>query len=477
MKRKMKAVAALSLAAVMLLAGCGSSKGTQDGGSTAAADTVADTAEQQAGTETAASDSGEKIVIRVVGPMENENDTTNPVTKQTVRGYYVIKELYEAEHPNVELQLTGIPWDSWQAKLTTVAAANQVDVVVHGASIVDIVEDLTPYAEKDGDFLDGLLLKYSYRRADKSNYTKLVPTGIPITAAATSIMYDKKIFDDYGLDYPDETWTWEDVLDAAKKMTGTDPVTGEQTYGYYIDGASSDWVGRSMIGYYFSKDTKVIEYADKQMDTKVNYTSPEALKGFEFVNELAKTCPKGFLEGRGAENFGTENNNIAMWYSQNLVSNYQKTESLGLTDRYGYAYSPVLENGREGWANFTGDWNMAIAKNAQNKEACWEFIKWMATNQDIADWCWEGGKIPNNKEAIERLSAENIPFADVFFNTLAATPDNFTIFASEYDDAYLGSSNAFKANGLSAMFAGDLTPEEAAENIQAAYEEQAASYQ
>lgn len=89
--------------------------------------------------------------------------------------------------------------------------------------------------------------------------------------------------------------------------------------------------------------------------------------------------------------------------------NYQKTESLGLTDRYGYAYSPVLENGREGWANFTGDWNMAIAKNAQNKEACWEFIKWMATNQDIADWCWEGGKIPNNKEAIERLSAENIP--------------------------------------------------------------------
>ena len=63
------------------------------------------------------------------------------------------------------------------------------------------------------------------------------------------------------------------------------------------------------------------------------------------------------------------------------------------------------------------------------------------------------------------------------FNTLAATPDNFTIFASDYDDAFLGSSNSFKANGLSAMFAGDLTPEQAAENIQAAYEEQAASYQ
>ena len=68
----------LAMLPALLLAGCGSSKGTQDGGST----TAADTAEQQEGTETAASDSGEKIVIRVVGPMENENDTTNPVTKQ-----------------------------------------------------------------------------------------------------------------------------------------------------------------------------------------------------------------------------------------------------------------------------------------------------------------------------------------------------------------------------------------------------------
>ena len=88
----------------------------------------------------------------------------------------------------------------------------------------------------------------------------------------------------------------------------------------------------SQGSHFFSKDVKVVEYADVQMETKVSYTSEEALKGFEFVNELAKTCPKGFLEGRGAENFGTENNNIAMWYSQNLVQTFQKTESLGLTD-------------------------------------------------------------------------------------------------------------------------------------------------
>lgn len=474
MRKHIKATLALSLAAALLLGGCGSGSAPAESGQDNEPAAVTTAADEAARGETASSD--EKIVLRIVGPMESESDTTNPITKKTLRGYYVIKELYEAEHPNVELELTGIPWDSWQAKLTTAAAGNQVDIVVHGASIVDVVEDLTPYVEKDGDFLDELLLKYSYRRADKSNYTQLVPTGIPISAAATTLLYDKKIFDDYGVEYPDETWTWEDVLEAAQKMTGTDPVTGEETYGYYIDGSSSDWIGRSLTGYYFSKGTTIMEYADVQMETKVNYTSPEALEGFEFVNELAKTCPKGFLEGRGAENFGTESNNIAMWYTQDMVNIYYKTESLGLTDRYGYGYSPVLET-TDGWANFTGDWNMAIAKNANHKEECWEFIKWMATNQDIADWCWEIGKIPNNREAIERLTAEGIPFADMFLNTLAATPDEFTIFASDYMDSFLGSSNAFLANGLSAMFAGDMTPEEAAESIQEAFEEQAASYQ
>ncbi len=474
MRKHIKATLALSLAAALLLGGCGSGSAPAESGQDNEPAAVTTAADEAARGETASSD--EKIVLRIVGPMESESDTTNPITKKTLRGYYVIKELYEAEHPNVELELTGIPWDSWQAKLTTAAAGNQVDIVVHGASLVDVVEDLTPYVEKDGDFLDELLLKYSYRRADKSNYTQLVPTGIPISAAATTLLYDKKIFDDYGVEYPDETWTWEDVLEAAQKMTGTDPVTGEETYGYYIDGSSSDWIGRSLTGYYFSKGTTIMEYADVQMETKVNYTSPEALEGFEFVNELAKTCPKGFLEGRGAENFGTESNNIAMWYTQDMVNIYYKTESLGLTDRYGYGYSPVLET-TDGWANFTGDWNMAIAKNANHKEECWEFIKWMATNQDIADWCWEIGKIPNNREAIERLTAEGIPFADMFLNTLAATPDEFTIFASDYMDSFLGSSNAFLANGLSAMFAGDMTPEEAAESIQEAFEEQAASYQ
>ena len=41
---------------------------------------------------------------------------------------------------------------------------------------------------------------------------------------------------------------------------------------------------------------------------------------------------------------------------------------------------------------------------------------------------------------------------------------------SYYNDAFLGSSNAILANGLSAMFAGDMTPEEAADSIQAAFQ-------
>lgn len=106
MKRKMKAVAALSLAAVMLLAGCGSSKGTQDGGST----TAADTAEQQEGTETAASDSGEKIVIRVVGPIRKHAGNSS-------NGWQQIRTLQTGAGKAVRSRITRRLLNGYQLKI------------------------------------------------------------------------------------------------------------------------------------------------------------------------------------------------------------------------------------------------------------------------------------------------------------------------------------------------------------------------
>ena len=49
------------------------------------------------------------------------------------------------------------------------------------------------------------------------------------------IWCDSEIFEHYGVDLPTGDWTFADVLEIAKKLTGTDPVTGQETYGIQLD--------------------------------------------------------------------------------------------------------------------------------------------------------------------------------------------------------------------------------------------------
>ena len=50
-----------------------------------------------------------------------------------------------------------------------------------------------------------------------------------------SIAYlDNEIFEHYGVEIPDASWTWDELIEIARKCTGTDPVTGKQTYGVQL---------------------------------------------------------------------------------------------------------------------------------------------------------------------------------------------------------------------------------------------------
>lgn len=60
---------------------------------------------------------------------------------------------------------------------------------------------------------------YSY---NGKNYA--VPKDIDLVG----LWYNETLFDKAGVKYPDGTWTWDDLLNAAKKLTNA----GEGTYGF-----------------------------------------------------------------------------------------------------------------------------------------------------------------------------------------------------------------------------------------------------
>jgi len=58
--------------------------------------------------------------------------------------------------------------------------------------------------------------------------------GIPTNGGTLVLFYNKTHFDEAGLEYPNETWNWNDYIEAAEKLTVRSPKTGRvERYGCY----------------------------------------------------------------------------------------------------------------------------------------------------------------------------------------------------------------------------------------------------
>lgn len=398
------------------------------------------------------------------------DDVTDPLSGVTKIGYNTLIEKFQEAYPNVTVTIDTYGWTDWQSKLSSLVLGEQVDVLVHGGSLVDLVDELSPYIEADPTILDEMMVKGVYRRSDETNYDKLSCTAIPVGLNPYVICYDKQIFDDYGVEYPSSEDTWDDLLAKLKAITGTDPVTGETTYGSTIvmTGTNS-W--RPFASYNASKGINVTEFNASKWESTVDFTSEEVVGSLAFLQELATTFAPGYLEQTGHELFGTDQNNIGVLFDTSILSAYNTSVGSDCVDRYGYCAYPQRYDGN-GSSGFLGDWNMAIPNNSANKDAAWAFIRWMATSDDVTEYLLTNDWIPNGYAAVEGMISDNLPYATALQDAFAYYPENYWCASSEHYDNSFGSMESIFMSNVMSLYSGDVTPEECAANIQAEVDEQ-----
>ncbi|WP_228554224.1 ABC transporter substrate-binding protein [Catenulispora pinisilvae] len=129
--------------------------------------------------------------------------------------------------------------------------------------------------------------------------------GIPKDFDTVGLWYNKKLFDAAGLKYPDASWTWQDVQNAAKKLTDASkgqygilaPPYGQENYYDTIFQAG---------GYVIAPDGKSSGYA-----------KPEAQAGLKFWSDLVKDgyspSLKSMTDTFAAQQF--ESGKIGMYYA------------------------------------------------------------------------------------------------------------------------------------------------------------------
>ncbi len=127
--------------------------------------------------------------------------------------------------PNVTVEATQIPEGEYDAQIAALVASNDPPNYgyIHGPQgeqfakegrFINWFEQLKNDPDlKVEDFVDGI-----FYQLDKDN-----AWGVCSAIECFGLYYDKKAFDDAGVAYPpatyDGAWTWEQFLDAAKKLT------------------------------------------------------------------------------------------------------------------------------------------------------------------------------------------------------------------------------------------------------------------
>lgn len=490
MKKKLLGIL-LSVAMVgTLLGGCGGSAGGDGNGSQGeAAEAESTPAAEPAETEAAepvkvesaqVSTGGYQIntgldletpvELDITGPgmFQNEEETTNLVTGVTVPGYNVIAERWSELYPNVKLNFNITPWDDWQSAITTACLDGNADIIMHGATMVDMTEDLRPWLDKEPEYEDQLYALASRRTSDNPGVYKV--SGISIYTAPVCVWVDKEKFEHFGVDLPEDGWTIEEFKEIAEKMTGTDPVTGEEVYGILLpfSGTGNLFFNHMLMAYVHG--AQIFEYGDTLKDCKVNYTSEESVQAFQTIADLAQFESPEAKEGAAVSLSLDGKNNWAMLPTNNTVNDYLLLKSLGLEDKYAIYNLPVIEKGPYAGnpSPYFGDINIAMYKDSDQKEWVWEFIKFLTTDEVATQWVVDQLVYPNNKNAIdavrEMLDERTL---EVMSHAMATMPENFNGSTNDnFNNVSFGPVTNNLITAVDDVINGRATAEEAAQFMQ-----------
>ena len=178
----------------------------------------------------------------------------------------------------IETDLQVITWDSYWTLLEAGASggdmpdvfwmhSNEATKYMSNDILLDLTDKVASSEKLEMDkFPSDIKEMYQY---DGKTYA--VPKDIDTIA----LWYNKDMFDEAGIAYPDDTWTWDDLYDAAVKLTKDD---GSQ-YGIAMNPSNEQdgWMNviYSMGGNVISDDMK-----------KSGFDDPNTIKAMEYVDKL-----------------------------------------------------------------------------------------------------------------------------------------------------------------------------------------------
>ena len=236
--------------------------------------------------------------------------------------------------------------------------------------------------------------------------------GVPALVDNLGLLYNKKMFDDAGVAYPTNDWTWDDMRTAAKKLTDA----SKRTYGLGFSVSGSEDTTWHYWPLLWQNGGQILN--DDQ--TKATFNSPEGVKALEVLRAMAVDDKSMYLD-QSDEKYPQlmYDGKVAMiiggpWLLYDLQ---QKKVSYGATWLPGTNGDHQTVSGPDVWVAFDhSDANRAAATT--------DFLLWLTSPEIDERWNLAYGNLPlrtseSTSPAFKTWASTYAPGAEVFFANLA----------------------------------------------------------
>lgn len=374
-----------------------------------------------------------------------------------VATHQTVADAFMEEHPDIQIEIAAEPWGDYFTKMQTLWASGDSSVIpdvlflspIQSYAADGVLENLDPWIDKSGydvsDYWPSLLEFAIY---EGSVY------GFPRDIGLEVLYYNKDIFDEAGVPYPDESWTWDDLLAAAEQLTVVEDNGRVSRYALAMEGGKFQlWIGQNGGG--------ILD--DMRNPSRCTLTEPEAVEAVQFFKDMMDNnyaMQPANLSQAGGDAAVFQSGQAAM-----IIQNASRVSAFNDAGmNYDVAVVPIPADGQRAAAAGGAAWVMSA--QSDNKEEAWTFLQWLQST--------DGG------QRIYTASGEILPAlqstakSDAFLNS-GEPPANRQAFITEGENAKLGRTGYFAEwrelagsilnPGRDRIFAGEVSVEEGLADI------------
>lgn len=344
---------------------------------------------------------GAKIVLRV-----GTGDSGEGLTP-----HFRIIEMFEAENPDIQVQLEPVGSGDYYARiLTQIAAGDPPDLLQIGDDAVPMFVDRGAFLPLD-DFitsaqypLDTDIYLPGVMEPGKWNGAQYL---LPKDFSPMAIYYNKKLFDEAGVPYPQEGWTWDDLLATAQQLTKIDANGNVTQWGIQLPGPWTTgfeyWVAAAGGRLISDDGVSFVGYMD----------SPAVQRAVQFYadlyNKYKVAPPPADMNAFGGGNSEFDNGKAAMrlfgrWPQSGMKQN--PNIDLGV--------APLPAGAERAGVLFWG--GFGISALSDHPEAAWRFLRYY-TGKEGAE-VWKDWALPTVASVAESSGLSTDPIESVWLNEL-----------------------------------------------------------